>query len=184
MQKITRIALTLVGLLIVVGAIGAVKGLQFSQMAAHGEAFSPPPQVVTTAPVKATTWESTLNAVGSLKAVEGVMVAAELPGRVERIAFEPGTHAKAGQLLLQQDVSVETAQLRAAESNKALALKNLERGRSLVEQKVIPQADFDARRSRYQQAAAQVDLMHATIAKKNHPGAFRRTPRHPSGEPG
>jgi membrane fusion protein (multidrug efflux system) len=85
---------------------------------------------------------------------------------VDRIAFEPGARVTAGQLLLQQDVSVETAQLRAAESNKALAQKNLERARSLVKQNVMPQADFDARRSRYEQAAAQVDLIRATINKK------------------
>jgi membrane fusion protein (multidrug efflux system) len=166
MKNITRIVVAVLGLLIVVGAIGAVKGLQIGRMVAHGEAFSPPPQVVTTAKVNATTWESTLNAVGSLTAVQGVTVTAELSGRVDRIAFEPGARVAAGQLLLQQDVSVETAQLRAAESDKALALKNLERARSLVKQNVMPQADFDARKSRYEQAAAQVDLIRATIAKK------------------
>jgi membrane fusion protein (multidrug efflux system) len=166
MKNRTRIVLTLVGLLIAVGAIGAVKGLQIGQMVAHGEAFSPPPQVVSTAPVKAATWEATLKAVGSLTAVQGVTVTAELPGRVDRIAFEPGASVAAGQLLLQQDVSVESAQLQAAESDNALAQKNLERARSLVKQNVMPQAEFDARKSRSEQAAAQVALIRATIAKK------------------
>jgi membrane fusion protein (multidrug efflux system) len=166
MSKRIRITLTLLGLLILVGTIAAIKGLQIGHMVAHGEAFVPPPQVVTTAQVSPATWETTLQAVGSLTAVQGVMVTAELAGRVDRIAFEPGSHVAVGQLLLQQDVSAETAQLRAAESDAALARKNLERARKLVDQQVIPKATFDERQARYDQAAAQVDLIRTTIAKK------------------
>jgi membrane fusion protein (multidrug efflux system) len=161
-----RISIVIFGLVIIVGAIGTVKGLQIGRMVAHGEAFTPPPQVITVAPVNHTTWESTLKAVGSLEAVQGVMVTAELSGKVDRIDLTPGDFVQAGQLLLQQDVSVETAQLRAAESDATLARKNLERARQLVGQQVIPRADFDARKSRYDRAAAQVDLIRATIAKK------------------
>ncbi|MDJ0784418.1 MAG: efflux RND transporter periplasmic adaptor subunit [Desulfosarcinaceae bacterium] len=166
MKLFTRIALTLLGLIVVLGAIGAVKGLQIGRMVAHSEAFAPPPQAVTVAAVNTTTWESTLQAVGSLTAVQGVMVTAELAGQVERIAFEPGARVSAGDLLIQQDIAVETAQLRSAESDADLALKNLERARKLVEEQVIPRADFDERQSRYDRAVAQVDLIRATIANK------------------
>jgi membrane fusion protein (multidrug efflux system) len=166
MRTYTRISIAIIGLVVVVGAIGAIKGLQIGRMVAHGEAFAPPPQAITVAPVNRTTWESTLKAVGSLEAVQGVMVTAELSGKVHRIDLAPGGSVQAGQLLLQQDISVETAQLRAAESEAALALKNLERARKLVDQQVIPRADFDDRKSRFDQAAAQVDLIRATIAKK------------------
>jgi membrane fusion protein (multidrug efflux system) len=154
------------GLVVVVAAIGTVKGLQIGRMVAHGEAFAPPPQAVTIAPVNQTMWEFTLKAVGSLEAVQGVMVTAELSGKVDRIDLTPGNFVQAGQLLLQQDISVETAQLRAAKSDAVLARKNLARARELVDQQVIPRADFDERKSQFDRAAAQVDLIRATIAKK------------------
>jgi membrane fusion protein (multidrug efflux system) len=161
-----RISIVVLGLVVIVGAIGAVKGLQIGRMVAHGEAFALPPQAITVTPVNRTTWESTLKAVGSLEAVQGVMVTAELSGKVDRIDLNPGDFVQAGQLLLQQDISVETAQLRAAQSDADLARKNLARARELVDQQVIPRADFDERKSRFDQAAAQVDLIRATIAKK------------------
>ena len=166
MRMYLRISIAILGLVVIVGAIGTVKGIQIGRMVAQGEAFAPPPQTITIAPVNQTRWESTLKAVGSLEAVQGVMVTAELSGKVERIDLTPGDFVQAGQLLLQQDVSVETAQLRAAESDAALARKNLARARELVNEQVIPKAAFDERQSRFDQAAAQVDLIRATIAKK------------------
>lgn len=166
MKMITRVFITIAGLLILVGAIGAVKGLQIGRMVAHGKAFAPPPQTVTVAPVNASRWEFTLNAVGSLEAVQGVMVTAEMPGKIVHLELQSGAQVVAGQLLVQQDISVETAQLRSAESDAALALKNLERARKLVAQQVIPRATFDERKSRHERAAAQVALIRATIAKK------------------
>jgi membrane fusion protein, multidrug efflux system len=166
MKMITRVFITIAGLLILVGAIGAVKGLQIGRMVAHGKAFAPPPQTVTVAPVNASRWETTLNAVGSLEAVQGVMVTAEMPGKIVHLELQSGAQVVAGQLLVQQDISVETAQLRSAESDAALALKNLERARKLVAQQVIPRATFDERKSRHERAAAQVALIRATIAKK------------------
>jgi membrane fusion protein, multidrug efflux system len=118
------------------------------------------------APVNASRWETTLNAVGSLEAVQGVMVTAEMPGKIVHLELQSGAQVVAGQLLVQQDISVETAQLRSAESDAALALKNLERARKLVAQQVIPRATFDERKSRHERAAAQVALIRATIAKK------------------
>ncbi len=56
----------------------------------------PPPETVTTAVAQTQTWEALLTAVGSLAAVQGVTVAAEVPGKVVRIAFEPGAKVKAG----------------------------------------------------------------------------------------
>lgn len=166
MKMSSRIFLTIAGLLILIGSIGAVKGLQIGRMVAHGKAFAPPPQIVTVAPVDATRWETTLNAVGSLEAVQGIMLTAELPGKIVQIDIESGARATAGRLLIQQDISVEAAQLRSAESEAALALKNLERARKLVAQQVIPRASFDERKSRHERAAAQVALIQATIAKK------------------
>ncbi len=166
MKMPIRVMIAVAGVLVVVGALGTVKGLQIGRMIAHGEAFTPPPQTVTAATVDRTEWETTLTAVGSLEAVQGVMVASELTGKVTRIAFESGAAVSAGQLLLQQDISEESARLRAAESRALLARKDLKRAQTLFDQQVIPRADLDERKTRYDQAAAERDNIRAIIEKR------------------
>lgn len=163
---IKRIIITIVGLMVVVGILGGIKGLQIKRMIAQGKQFSPPPEPVTTAVARKETWESLLTAVGSLEAVQGVIVTAELSGKVERIGFEPGTKVKTGDLLVQQDISAENAQLRAAEANLALAKIDLERKSKLLAQKTISRSEYDNAEAQYKQAAAQADNIRAAIKKK------------------
>ncbi|MGB5615436.1 MAG: efflux RND transporter periplasmic adaptor subunit [Desulfobacterales bacterium] len=163
---IKRIIITIVGLMIVVGILGGIKGLQIERMIAQGKQFSPPPEPVTTAVARKETWESFLTSVGSLEAVQGVIMTAELPGKVEHIEFEPGTKVKVGELLLQQDISAETAQLRAAEATLTLAKIELDRRRKLLSQKTISRSEYDNAEAQFKQAAAQADTIRAAVKKK------------------
>jgi len=125
------------------------------------------PETVTTTVVHTDSWESRLTAVGSLAAVQGVMVTAELTGKVVRIAFEPGTKVNAGELLVQQDTSSEAAQLRAAEATVELAARNLERLKKLLDRRTIAQSQYDNAEAQYKEGVAQADAIRAAIAKKN-----------------
>lgn len=161
-----RIIITLTGLIVLIGGLAGIKYLQIERMTAYGNNFVPPPEVVTTAMVKKDSWESCLTAVGSLEAVQGVVITAELKGKVVHIAFEPGTLVKAGDLLVQQDTSVESAQLRAGEAALMLAKINFERIKKLVANNTVSQSDFDNADAQLKEAAAQVDNIRAVIAKK------------------
>lgn len=167
MKMLARISITIVGLLVVVGSLGAVKGLQIKQMIANGESFMPPLQVVSAATVERATWEETIQAVGTLTAVKGLEVKAELSGKIVQIGFRSGARAKAGQLLVQQDVSIEKAQLKVATSERDLAQKELARIQTLYKRKVVPTSQIDELRSRLEQATAQVERIRANIAKKS-----------------
>ena len=166
MKMYLRILIAIGGILAVLTALGAIKGLQIKSMVAQGKAFKPPPQAVTSAKVDPIKWETTLSAVGSLKAVQGVMVSAELSGKVSRIAFKPGKMVSAGQILLNQDISEEKARLGAAQSELKLARKNLDRVRMLHTEKVVSDTDYDQRKAEYDQAVAALDNIRAIIAKK------------------
>jgi len=152
--------------MVLIGGLAGIKYLQIERMTAYGDHFVPPPEVVTTATAKNDSWESFLTAVGSLEAVQGVVVTAELTGKVVHIAFEPGTMVEAGDLLVQQDTSVESAQLRAAEAEVALAKINFKRSKELVAAKTISQSDFDNADAQFKQAVAQADNIRAIIGKK------------------
>ncbi len=166
MKMLFRVLMAVGVVAVVIGGLGVVKGLQIGRMIAHGEAFVPPAQTVTVAEVDSAQWETSLTSVGSLEAVQGVTVTAELPGKVTQIAFEPGTKVNAGQLLVQQDVSEEKARLRSAQSRAQLALKNLRRTRVLHKEEVVPDSDLDTNTAAYEQAAAEVDNIKAIIEKK------------------
>jgi len=161
-----RIIFTILGVLAIIGILGGIKGLQINRMIAIGSQSTPPPETVTTAVVRSESWEALITSVGSLEAVQGVILTAELPGKVTRIAFEPGTKVKAGDLLLQQDISSEEAQLRAAEATVALAKLELERSSKLLGKKAVAQSKYDSDDALYKQAVAQIDGIRATIRKK------------------
>ncbi len=157
---------SIVGIIVLIGVLGGVKGLQINRMIAQGKQYVPPPETVTTAAVASATWPSVLTAVGSLEAVQGVMVTAELSGKVVKIDFEPGRAVNAGDLLVQQDLTSETAQLRSAEASMELTRLNFERARELLPENVITRSTYDSVEAEFKQAAAQVDAIRATIAKK------------------
>ena len=161
-----RILLSLLGLLLVIGILAGIKGLQISKMIGSKESFSPPPETVTTAKALSSSWETTLPAVGSLEAVQGVTVAAELPGKVTHLDFTPGAWIHAGSLLLRQDTSSEEAQLQAAEAEATLAKVNFERLRLLVETNAVSKAAYDDGEAKHKQTVAQADTIRAAIAKK------------------
>jgi membrane fusion protein, multidrug efflux system len=162
-----RMIIIIIGLILVVGGLGGIKGLQINRMIAQARQFAPPPETVTTAVARTESWESLLTAVGSLEAVRGVMVTAELTGKVVDIAFEPGTMVRAGDLLAKQDTSTEEAQLRAAEATAALAKSNYDRMKELLGRKIISQSEYDNTEAQYKQAMAQCDNIRTVIAKKN-----------------
>lgn len=160
------IILTALGLILIVAALAGTKALQIRAMISQGEQFSPPPEVVTATSVQADTWESYLTAIGSLDAVQGVTLTAEMTGKVVHIAFEAGNRVSSGALLVQQDISVEQAQLRAAEALSELARINFERAKTLLPNNAISQSDFDSSQARLTEALAEVDNIRAMIAKK------------------
>ena len=167
-----RIILTLAGLTALIGILGGIKGLQIDRMIAQGSQMVPPPEPVTTAAARTEAWESVLTSVGSLAAVQGVTVTAELAGKIVNIAFTPGTLARAGELLVQQNTSSEEAQLRATEASVALAKLNLERLSKLLAGRTISQSQYDNADAQFKQAVAQSDNIRATIAKKTIRASF------------
>ena len=166
MRYVKQIGIAIIGIVVIVGVLGGIKGLQIGRMIAQGKEFVPPPQTVTTATAETQDWEALISSVGSLEAVQGVMVAAELDGKVINIEFEPGATVKAGQILVQQDTSSERAQLRSAEATAELAKINLDRMSKLLANSTISQSEYDNASAQHKQAVAQVDNIRAVIAKK------------------
>jgi len=89
-----------------------------------------------------------------------------MTGKVVRIAFEPGSMVKAGELLVQQDISAEEAQLRSAEASVSRTKVTFERARKLLAEGTYSQSQYDTADADYKQALAQADNIRSLIAKK------------------
>ena len=105
-----RMILMLVVMLVIIGALGFVKFRQIQTAMAQGAAFQPPPEAITTVVAQQDEWPVTLSAIGTMAAVQGVTVSADLPGTVDRIAFESGRSVRQGDVLAELDTRQERAQ--------------------------------------------------------------------------
>jgi membrane fusion protein, multidrug efflux system len=152
------------GLIALIIMLVGIKVLQIGKMMSTPRVM--PPTTVSSVTVKEEDWAPVLSAVGSISAVQGAVVSAELGGVVSQVAFENGSTAKKGDLLLQLDASAEEAQMHTAEADLNLARADLERSRELVGRKVISKAEIDAAESKFKQKEGSVDQMRSMIAKK------------------
>jgi membrane fusion protein, multidrug efflux system len=161
-----RMILMLVLMAVFIAVLGFVKVRQFQAMAGQFAAMQPPPDAVTTIVAKKEKWPATLSAIGTVAAVQGVTVSADLPGIVERIGFDSGRTVQAGDILVQLDTRQEQAQLAAAEAQLELARLNFERMQGLVEQDAVSRAEFDNASAAHKQAQAGLREIRATIERK------------------
>jgi len=161
-----RMILMLTVMVLFVGAIGLLKFMQIRAAIAQGASWSPPPEAVTTIVARTELWPSTHRAIGSVVAVQGVDVSADLPGVVDRISFVSGRSARKGEVLATLDTKQERAQLAAAEAQMKLDQINLARFQELKDKGVTSQAELDRTTAEAQQSEAKVGEIRATIERK------------------
>jgi membrane fusion protein, multidrug efflux system len=151
---------------LIVGALGFVKFKQIQTAVGQAASFAPPPEAVTTITAVQEQWPETLSAIGSVAAVQGVTVSADLPGTVERIAFDAGRSVREGEVLALLDTRQEQAQLAAAEAQKELARLSFDRMQGLLNENVVSRAEFDRATADLRQTDARVGEIRATIDRK------------------
>lgn len=170
-----RMFFTLLAVFAFIAAIGGFKFFQIRSAMAQGANFQPPPEAVTTIVATAEPWNSTLSAIGTVTAVQGVTVAADLPGLVDEIAFESGRRVSRGDVLLRLDTKQERAQLAAAQAQRDLAKLELDRQRGMLASSIIPQSTFDQAAAQFKQAEARVGEIAASIERKTIRAPFSGT---------
>jgi membrane fusion protein, multidrug efflux system len=161
-----RMMLMLALMASVIAGLGFFKLKQVQAMAQQFAAMQPPPEAVTTIVAAREDWPATLTAIGTVAAVQGVTVSADLPGIVARIGFDSGRTVREGDILVQLDTRQEEAQVAGAEAQLRLARLNYERMQGLVAQDAVSRAEFDAAAAAQTQAEANLREIRATIERK------------------
>ena len=151
---------------LVAGSIAGIKFLQFDAMATAASQMQMPPESVNVIEVREEEWRPRLSSVGSISSVQGTIVSAEAEGVVRSIHFEAGSFVEAGEVLVELDVDIENAELRAAEAAGDLARQSFKRAQNLIAENSVSREEFDATEANLKQTEARVDNIRATIAKK------------------
>jgi len=167
-----RMILMLTVMAVLIAGLGFVKFQQIQTAIAQGASFQPPPEAVTTLVAQEAEWPDTLRAIGSVAAVQGVIVSADLAGTVDRVAFDSGRAARQGEVLVQLDTRQERAQLAAAEAQRHLARTNFDRMQGLLKDNVVSRAEYDNAVAADQQMEARVGEIRAAIQRKTITAPF------------
>jgi membrane fusion protein, multidrug efflux system len=152
-----------------------IAGVRVSQIMGAVAQFSkmrPPSQAVTTTVVKTETWPNLIKAIGSLEAVNGVVLSADLPGVVGQINFESGASAKNGDILVQISVEQEQALMKSAEAKRDLAAITLARQKELWAKQSAAKADYDTADANYRDMVATVANAQASMNRKTIKAPF------------
>lgn len=172
MSRRGAILFSVVLLAVIVAVIGGIKAKQIGFMMDSGASFAQPPETVSVSTVELQTWQNTLSAVGSLEAWQGLVVTAEVLGRVAGIHFESGQQVKAGDLLVEQQSGNEKALLRSSMARLDLAKSNLQRLLALRDKQSVSQSALDEAAQLVDSAQGEVDDLKITLAKKHITAPF------------
>ena len=159
-----RMLLMLAAVVVFIALVGGFKFMQIKK--AMSQAWTAPPEAVTTVVAKSEPWETTLNAIGTVEAVQGVTVSADLPGVVSEIDFDSGHSVNKGDVLVRLDTKQERAQLAAAEAAVTWAKVSYDRAKDMAAKGISAREAFDKADADYKQAVAHVGEIKATIERK------------------
>ncbi|MFZ5539203.1 MAG: efflux RND transporter periplasmic adaptor subunit [Pseudomonadota bacterium] len=106
-----------------------------------------------------------LQAVGSLRSNESVILRPEVSGRIATIAFRDGQPVKRGQLLVALDSSLNQAEVEQARAELDLAMSNLKRTEDLARKNFVSSSAQEQAASNVDVLAAKLKLAEARLAK-------------------
>lgn len=161
-RGIKPVFVSAVGIVIVFGFLLAWKSVR------SGPPSHParPPVLVSALKVQNRSVPAELQAVGSLQAVQEVLLAPDTAGRVIGINFEAGQVVEEGTLLVQLYDAPEQADRAAAVAKADFSRLQLSRSRELAPTGAEPRELLEQRKAEYDQAVAAVQQLDARIQQK------------------
>jgi len=170
MRKRMIIMLVLTGL--VLGAVFGFQAFKSVMIAKFMATLSNPPQTVSTIVAASQDWQSQLEAVGSLRAVNGANLSGQVAGIVSAVHFESGADVKKGALLLELQAEDDKAHLEALKATASLAKITFERDSNLVKTNAVSQQTVDTDKGNLQNAEALVAQQQALVDYKSISAPF------------
>lgn len=136
-----------------------------SSQAAKTGAAQAGPVAVDVASVATARLVDDINAVGSIRSNESVVIRPEVSGRIAKLNFSDGQQVRKGQLLVAFDSSVNQAEVQQAKAELGIARANFDRTVDLAKQKFISDRARDESQANVQVLEAKLALAQARLAK-------------------
>ncbi len=133
------------------------------------------PQTVATIKAPSSAWQPSMNAVGSLVAINGADISAEVAGIVDTIKFQSGDNVPAGALLVTLRPNNDNAVLAQLQATADLDRVNYQRDVKQLKADAVSQATVDSDQAALQSAIAQVQAQQALMAEKQIKAPFAGT---------
>jgi membrane fusion protein (multidrug efflux system) len=125
-----------------------------------------PAATVTTTAVASKPWSDAIEALGTARANESVLVTAKVTETVVRVNFEDGDLVEAGDVLVDLSGRAEVAGLEEAAAAYREAQKQYQRLQQLTAQKLIPTSQLDAQRGTLEATRARLDATRARLSDR------------------
>lgn len=103
--------------------------------------------------------EDRISLVASLSANEMVEIKSRITGNIEEINFEEGERVEKGRRLFSLDKGKLEASIKEAEARFNLARANLERSKTMLENRTVSQQEYDQAKATFESGLATLDLM-------------------------
>ena len=164
-QMIKRMVIMLAAVAVVFGIFGfqAFKTVMIKKFISG---LSNPPQTISAAKAATSEWQSTIEAIGSLRAVKGADLSLEVSGVVELISFNSGDDVVEGAQLLKLRTADDVARLNSLQAMADLSDITYERDQKQFKMQAVSQATLDTDAANLKNAKAQVAQQQAIIDKK------------------
>jgi len=161
-----RMIIMLIFLGILFGAVFGWKTFKAVMMKKYMAKMGAPAVTVSTMKVTHSPWQTTIKAVGSLRAILGVNVTTELAGMVQTIYFTPGATVKQGTILVQLNADAEIGQLHSLQAQVELAKITYTRDKAQYAVKAVSKQQVDTDEWNLKNLQGQTAEQAATVAKK------------------
>jgi len=166
MNNVKSIGIAVASLIGIVLLVGGIKGGQIAAMVQAGENTPVPSETVSTFTAEEQHWPNSFSSMGTVEASEGIVISAEVAGKVQTINFKSGEQVKKGTVILVQESGNEKAQLSAAEARLRLTKSSHERLVQLRKTNSVSQNDLDTAVQQMESAQGDVDNLKTTLEKK------------------
>ena len=165
MRTASRFLIAIIFLGVVLGGIFGYKFYQFGQMEEQMSQPQPPAEI-SAIEARTESWTPSIKSVGSIKAINGIDVANEVPGIIESINFESGDTVKQGDVLVRLNTAIDEAAVRTRRAESQLAEQEFKRISDLLPRRAVSQSQFDEAKANFDAARARVNEAEAQFGKK------------------
>jgi membrane fusion protein (multidrug efflux system) len=163
---IKRMVIMLIAVAVVLGGIFGFQLFKAAMIKKFMSAMASPPQTVSATKAGFSAWQPKIEAIGSLRAVNGADLSIEVSGVVGSISFNSGDDVKEGAELLKLRSEDDLAKLQSLQATAELNNITYQRDLQQFKLQAVSQANLDTDAANLKNANAQVAQQQAILDKK------------------